>query len=54
MSRRRERRRCRGAARGVGSTLVAGPNPRAQAFYREHGFVPDGTAQIDDGSLSIR
>jgi GNAT superfamily N-acetyltransferase len=28
---------------------VADPNPRAQAFYRKHGFVADGTAQVEDG-----
>ncbi len=28
---------------------VADPNPRAQAFYRKHDFVPDGTAQTEDG-----
>ena len=33
---------------------VADPNPRAQAFYRKHGFVPDGTVQIDDGLREIR
>jgi GNAT superfamily N-acetyltransferase len=33
---------------------VADPNPRAQAFYRRHGFVADGTAQIDDGVREIR
>jgi GNAT superfamily N-acetyltransferase len=33
---------------------VADPNPRAQAFYRKHGFVPDGTAQMDDGVREIR
>ncbi|WP_239169618.1 GNAT family N-acetyltransferase, partial [Paractinoplanes deccanensis] len=33
---------------------VADPNPRAQAFYRKHGFVPDGTAQGDDGVREIR
>jgi GNAT superfamily N-acetyltransferase len=33
---------------------VADPNPRAQAFYRKHGFVADGTAQIDDGVREIR
>ncbi|GAA3383672.1 GNAT family N-acetyltransferase [Cryptosporangium minutisporangium] len=33
---------------------VADPNPRAQAFYRKHGFVPDGTVQIDDGVREIR
>ena len=33
---------------------VADPNPRAQASYRKHGFVADGTAQIDDGVREIR
>jgi ribosomal protein S18 acetylase RimI-like enzyme len=33
---------------------VADPNPRAQAFYRKHGFIPDGTVQIDDGLREIR
>lgn len=33
---------------------VADPNPRAQAFYRKHGFKPDGTIQIDDGVREIR
>jgi L-amino acid N-acyltransferase YncA len=29
---------------------VADPNPRAQArSYRKHGFVADGTAQVEDG-----
>lgn len=28
---------------------VADPNPRAQAFYRKHGFVFDGAEQTDDG-----
>ena len=28
---------------------VADPNPRAQAFYRKHGFVADGTAQFGGG-----
>jgi len=28
---------------------VADPNPRAQAFYRKHGFAADGTARSDDG-----
>lgn len=27
---------------------VADPNPRAQAFYRKHGFVADGAAQIEE------
>ena len=33
---------------------VPDPNPRAQAFYRKHGFVPDGTAQFEDGMREIR
>jgi predicted kinase/ribosomal protein S18 acetylase RimI-like enzyme len=33
---------------------VADPNPRAQAFYRRHGFVPDGTVQVEDGLRRIR
>ncbi len=33
---------------------VADPNPRAQAFYRKHGFVPDGTAQVENGVREIR
>ncbi|GAA2377047.1 GNAT family N-acetyltransferase [Dactylosporangium salmoneum] len=33
---------------------VADPNPRAQAFYRKHGFIADGTAQLDDGVREIR
>ena len=33
---------------------VADPNPRAQAFYRKHGFVADGTIQVDDGVREIR
>src|SRR3954462_12288761 len=33
---------------------VADPNPRAQAFYRKHGFVPDGTAQGEGGVRDIR
>lgn len=28
---------------------VADPNPRAQAFYRKHGFAFDGTEQTDGG-----
>ena len=32
---------------------VADPNPRAQAFYRKHGFIADGTAQIEDGVREI-
>jgi ribosomal protein S18 acetylase RimI-like enzyme len=33
---------------------VADPNPRAQAFYRKHGFAADGTAQVEDGMREIR
>jgi ribosomal protein S18 acetylase RimI-like enzyme len=33
---------------------VADPNPRAQAFYRKHGFVTDGTAQVEHGVREIR
>ncbi|MFF0470550.1 GNAT family N-acetyltransferase [Micromonospora zamorensis] len=33
---------------------VADPNPRAQTFYRKHGFIADGTAQIADGVREIR
>jgi GNAT superfamily N-acetyltransferase len=33
---------------------VADPNPRAQAFYRKHGFVADGTTQVDGGVREIR
>ncbi|MDX5460823.1 MULTISPECIES: GNAT family N-acetyltransferase [Micromonospora] len=33
---------------------VADPNPRAQAFYRRHGFVADGTIQVQDGVREIR
>ncbi len=33
---------------------VADPNPRAQAFYRKHGFVADGTTQVEDGVREIR
>src|SRR5215212_11742677 len=33
---------------------VADPNPRAQEFYRKHGFVPDGTAEIEGGVREMR
>jgi GNAT superfamily N-acetyltransferase len=33
---------------------VADPNPRAQAFYRKHGFVADGATQVEDGVHEIR
>ncbi|WP_426227556.1 GNAT family N-acetyltransferase [Pseudarthrobacter sp. DSP2-3-2b1] len=33
---------------------VADPNPRAQAFYRKHGFVADGTVNVEDGVRELR
>lgn len=36
------------------SLWVADPNPRAQAFYRRHGFEPDGVSQVEDGVREIR
>lgn len=33
---------------------VADPNPRAQAFYRKHGFVTDGATQVEGGVREIR
>ena len=33
---------------------VADPNPRAQAFYRKHGFVADGTVHFEHGIREIR
>lgn len=33
---------------------VADPNPRAQAFYRKHGFVADGSEKTEDGVREIR
>lgn len=36
------------------SLWVADPNPRAQAFYRKHGFAPDGSTNTDDGVTEIR
>jgi GNAT superfamily N-acetyltransferase len=43
----------------IESTVIAGlwvadPNPRAQAFYRKHGFLPDGTSKVEDGINEIR
>lgn len=32
----------------VGVLWVLGDNTRAQAFYRRHGFVPDGASQVLD------
>jgi GNAT superfamily N-acetyltransferase len=36
------------------SLWVADPNPRAQAFYRKHGFKPDGASTTKDGLREIR
>jgi GNAT superfamily N-acetyltransferase len=33
---------------------VADSNPRAQAFYRKHDFIPDGTAKEEYGIKEIR
>ncbi len=33
---------------------VADPNPRAQAFYRKHGFIADGASQVEGGVREIR
>ena len=33
---------------------VADPNPRAQAFYRKHGFVADGKVSVEAGVRAIR
>ena len=33
---------------------VADPNPRAQAFYGKHGFVADGTTQVEGGVREVR
>ncbi|RYJ02819.1 MAG: GNAT family N-acetyltransferase [Actinomycetales bacterium] len=33
---------------------VADPNPRAQAFYRKHGFVPDGHSTVEGGLRAVR
>jgi GNAT superfamily N-acetyltransferase len=33
---------------------VADPNPRAQSFYRRHGFVSDGAAKLDHDVREIR
>jgi ribosomal protein S18 acetylase RimI-like enzyme len=40
-----------GAAAGL---WVVDPSPRAQAFYRKHGFEPDGRHRVDDGVRVIR
>lgn len=33
---------------------VADPNPRAQAFYRKHGFAADGTTRSEDDVREVR
>lgn len=33
---------------------VVDPNPRAQAFYRKHGFTPDGNTRTEDGVRELR
>lgn len=33
---------------------VADPNPRAQAFYRKHGFVADGGIKSEDDVREVR
>ena len=33
---------------------VADPNPRAQAFYRKHGFIVEGAARVEGGMREIR
>ncbi|MCU1509855.1 MAG: GCN5-related N-acetyltransferase [Glaciihabitans sp.] len=33
---------------------VADPNPRAQAFYRKQGFIPDGSSKTERGVAEIR
>ncbi len=33
---------------------VADPNPRAQAFYRKVGFLPDGATKDEDGVREVR
>ena len=39
---------------GEAATLwVADPNPRAQAFYRKHGFESDGIEKVEDGLKEV-
>lgn len=33
---------------------VADPNPRAHAFYRKHGFLPDGAHAVEGGIQVVR
>jgi GNAT superfamily N-acetyltransferase len=37
---------------GPSQLWVADPNPRAQAFYRKHGFKPDGARFIDRNAIT--
>lgn len=39
---------------GPATLWVADPNPRAQAFYRKNGFVPDGAVKTEDGVRAVR
>jgi len=41
-------------SRDTAALWVADPNPRAQAFYRGHGFMPDEAVKIEDGVREIR
>jgi len=36
------------------SLWVADPNPRAQAFYRRNGFLPNGASRTESGVREIR
>ncbi|MCY7403617.1 MAG: GNAT family N-acetyltransferase [Cryobacterium sp.] len=42
------------SANEAAALWVADPNPRAQAFYRKHGFVPDGSSKEEHGLKEIR
>ncbi|WP_318842847.1 GNAT family N-acetyltransferase [Myceligenerans pegani] len=37
---------------GAAQLWVADPNPRAQAFYRKHGFRPDGARFVDRDAIT--
>jgi GNAT superfamily N-acetyltransferase len=41
-------------AEASASLWVVDPNPRAQSFYRKHGFRPDGNRRLEDGVSEIR
>jgi ribosomal protein S18 acetylase RimI-like enzyme len=41
-------------AQETAALWVADPNPRAQAFYRKHGFDFDGTSKVEDGLRELR